>query len=121
MTRWKASELHFLLSLFIAVVAVIVAILVMYHPHIPVVLGPLITLVIFKQGKPGLKFDLRVIAVLQIVALSYGLYMIDQHRPMLVGTQLSGDVDERNEVLMSALHGGPAVDSMPQYYGPYEG
>jgi hypothetical protein len=161
--------------LFIAVVAVIVVILVMYPPPytgstgagkllvtligVDVTLGPLITLVIFKQGKPGLKFDLSVIAVLQIVALSYGLYMIGQHRPvflafvkdrfvlvpasgiedaaiaqasapfnrkpwtslMLVGTQLSGDVDERNEVLMSALPGGPDIGSMPQYYAPYEG
>ena len=32
MTRWKASGLHFLLSLFIAVVAVIVVILVMCPP-----------------------------------------------------------------------------------------
>jgi len=44
-------------------------------------LGPLITLIIFKAGKPGLKFDLGVIVALQIAALFYGGSIIYQNRP----------------------------------------
>ena len=48
---------------------------------VDLVLGPLITLIIFKAGKPGLKFDLSVIAALQIVALLYGGSIVYQNRP----------------------------------------
>ena len=48
---------------------------------VDLVLGPLITLIIFKAGKPGLKFDLSVIAALQIAALLYGGSIIYQNRP----------------------------------------
>jgi hypothetical protein len=48
---------------------------------VDLVLGPVITLIIFKAGKPGLKFDLGVIAALQVAALLYGGAIIFQHRP----------------------------------------
>jgi len=48
---------------------------------VDLVLGPLILLIIFKAGKPGLKFDLGVIAALQIAALFYGGSIIYQNRP----------------------------------------
>ena len=48
---------------------------------VDLVLGPLVTLIIFKAGKPGLKFDLSVIAALQIAALLYGGSIIYQNRP----------------------------------------
>ena len=48
---------------------------------VDLVLGPLITLIIFKSGKPGLKFDLSVIAALQVVALLYGGSVVFQNRP----------------------------------------
>ena len=48
---------------------------------VDLVLGPVITLIIFKAGKPGLKFDLGVIAALQVVALVYGGSIIFQNRP----------------------------------------
>lgn len=46
-----------------------------------VILGPLLTLIIFKAGKPGLKFDLTVIALIQVAALAYGTTVIYQDRP----------------------------------------
>jgi hypothetical protein len=46
--------------------------------------GPLLTLIIFKARKPGLKFDLTVIALLQILAMGYGLYTIYWARPVYV-------------------------------------
>jgi hypothetical protein len=49
-----------------------------------VTLGPLITLIIFKPGKWGLRFDLTVIGVLQVAALVYGLHAIAESRPVYI-------------------------------------
>ena len=48
---------------------------------VDLILGPLLTLIVFKQGKPGLKFDLTVIAFTQIVALIYGTYTLYTEKP----------------------------------------
>ncbi len=47
-------------------------------------LGPLLTLVVFKSGKKGLKFDLTLIGLLQTVALVYGLSIVLQSRPVFL-------------------------------------
>jgi len=48
---------------------------------VDLVVGPLLTLLLFKSGKPRLMFDLSVIAGIQLVALVYGLTIIYQERP----------------------------------------
>jgi hypothetical protein len=48
---------------------------------VDLVLGPLLTLIVFKPGKWGLRFDLCVIALLQLTALIYGLATIYSERP----------------------------------------
>jgi hypothetical protein len=49
-------------------------------------MGPLLTAVVFRTGKPGLRFDLVVIGVLQTAAVACGLYVVLQSRPIfLVG------------------------------------
>lgn len=48
---------------------------------VDVVLGPLLTLVVFKVGKKSLRFDLVVIVALQLVAFGYGLWTISTARP----------------------------------------
>ena len=47
-------------------------------------LGPLLTLVVFKPGKKSLKFDLVVIAALQLAALLYGAHTVFIGRPAFV-------------------------------------
>lgn len=99
-TRWQASGLHLLIS--IAVAASVVALMLsLWFPGslfeaaggndlllilvgVDVVLGPLITLVIFRAGKRGLKFDLAVIGVLQIGALVYGMHVVSLARPAFI-------------------------------------
>lgn len=51
---------------------------------VDVVLGPLLTLIVFKPGKPGLKFDLSCIVLAQLAALIYGGMIIYQQRPAFV-------------------------------------
>ena len=100
MTRWKASGIHFSISLVIAAVAFCLLYFVYYpQPYfvaagagalvlillgVDVVLGPILTLVVFKSGKKTLKFDLTVIALLQATALIYGLSVVWHARPVFV-------------------------------------
>lgn len=49
---------------------------------IDVIIGPLLTLVIAKQGKKTLKMDLLTIGILQLAALTYGVYIVAQGRPV---------------------------------------
>jgi hypothetical protein len=51
---------------------------------VDVVLGPLLTLIVFKPGKPSLKFDMSCIVLLQLGALLYGGTIIYQQRPAFV-------------------------------------
>jgi hypothetical protein len=48
-----------------------------------IVIGPGLTLVVFKPGKPGLRFDMTVIISLQVLALSWGAWWVYSERPAL--------------------------------------
>jgi hypothetical protein len=48
---------------------------------IDVVMGPLLTLLVYKTGKKTLKFDLTIICLLQLAALTYGLFTVYQGKP----------------------------------------
>ncbi|MGD2053977.1 MAG: hypothetical protein PVG45_07700 [Gammaproteobacteria bacterium] len=50
---------------------------------VDVILGPGLTLLVFKPGKPNLKFDMAVIITIQIVALSWGIKSVYSERPAL--------------------------------------
>jgi hypothetical protein len=98
LTRWHASGLHLLISAVIATIAMSMMLLVWYPRPlfeasggtgllyilvgVDVVIGPLITLVVFKAGKRGMRFDLVVIALLQLSALIYGTYIMFEARPV---------------------------------------
>lgn len=51
---------------------------------VDVVLGPLLTLIVFKPGKPSLKFDMSCIVLMQLGALIYGGTIIYHQRPAFV-------------------------------------
>lgn len=119
MTRWSASALHLAISLLIGLAFVALTRWVWYPGPLfdvsgavglltilipaDIVLGPLLTLLVFKSGKPSLKFDLTVIALVQTAALFYGAWTIAEARPAYVvffGNQLkvvrSTDVAEQS-------------------------
>lgn len=48
---------------------------------IDVIVGPLLSLLVYKEGKKTLKMDLSIIVLVQILAMSYGVYVIAQSRP----------------------------------------
>ncbi len=100
MSRWRAASIHLGLSVCVFLSA-LTLMLTLWYPHpyfeaigadgmlrllvcVDVVLGPLITLIIFKSGKKGLKFDLAFIALAQSAALIYGLWVVALARPVFV-------------------------------------
>jgi len=48
---------------------------------IDVTLGPLLSLLVYKEGKKTLKMDLSIIILIQVMALNYGVYAVTQSRP----------------------------------------
>lgn len=97
MSRWKAASIHLAISACI-VLSVFAAVHWLWYPTellrisgtprliglialVDVVVGPLLTLIVYRQGKPHLRLDLSVIAVLQAGLLVYGLYVLAQNRP----------------------------------------
>lgn len=48
---------------------------------IDVIVGPLLGWLVYKETKKTLKFDLSIIIIIQIAALAYGVYSIEQGRP----------------------------------------
>ena len=100
LNRWQAAGIHLALSVVIAA-AVLAALLLVWYPQpyfrlaggaglmliligVDVVLGPLMTLVVFNPAKKSLRFDLAVIATLQVAALLYGISVMAQARPAYV-------------------------------------
>jgi len=78
---------------------------------IDVIIGPLLGLIVYKQGKKTLKMDLGVIILLQIAALCYGIYSIEQGRPVwLVYNVDRVQLIRKNEILEASLQ-----KAMPQY------
>lgn len=51
---------------------------------IDLVLGPLLTLIVFNHNKSSLKLDLAIIALVQTAALAYGSWTIHQTRPVAI-------------------------------------
>lgn len=51
---------------------------------IDIIIGPLLGLIVYKEGKKTLKFDLTTVILIQIFALIYGVYSIEQGRPAWV-------------------------------------
>ncbi|MCB1787285.1 MAG: hypothetical protein KDJ33_13620 [Gammaproteobacteria bacterium] len=100
MTRFKAFGIHSVTSLlvFLSVIGLLV---LAWYPWplfqleggwqgvrlvalVDLVLGPVLTLVVFKAGKPGLKLDMSLILLMQAGALIYGMWNLYDARPVLL-------------------------------------
>jgi len=96
----KATFIHLLVSV-ILVIASYLLITQLWYPApffkatdviqifililiVDLVLGPLLTFVVYKKNKRTLIMDLCVIALLQLSALAYGLYSVYEARPVWI-------------------------------------
>lgn len=99
-TRFQAAAIHLAISGLVAT-ATMGLMLAVWYPQplfgamggkelillivgIDVAIGPLLTLIVFDTSKKELAFDLAVVATLQLVALSYGMYAMHSGRPVFV-------------------------------------
>ncbi|MDN5630200.1 MAG: hypothetical protein L0G38_11705 [Lactococcus sp.] len=107
---------HLLISFFIALLVVGVIFFVWYPSSlatavgvthiflmmlaIDVIVGPLLGLLVYKEGKKTLKMDLSIIIVLQILALGYGVYSIEQGRPVWIAYNVDRfELVRKNEMI----------------------
>lgn len=97
MNRVKASLIHLALSAFVFALTVALVVTLWYPwPYfwidggwqfirlaaaVDLVLGPVLTLIVFRSSKPGLKFDLAAIGAMQILALGWGSVLMYTQRP----------------------------------------
>jgi hypothetical protein len=99
-TRWQAAPIHLGISAAIATV-VFSSMLLLWYPRpyfyaaggrtllllligVDVIIGPLLTLIVFDPRKKRLVVDLAVIATLQLGALAYGAWVMFNARPVYV-------------------------------------
>lgn len=99
MNRYQAFGIHFGISLLIFI-GLVGMVLFVWYPGIlkevdeswkqalimiagvDLVLGPLLTLIVFNPAKKSLKMDLSIIAIAQTAALITGTYTVHQARPV---------------------------------------
>tara|TARA_R110001606_G_C15295903_1_gene642062 strand:+ start:373 stop:1062 length:690 start_codon:yes stop_codon:yes gene_type:complete len=82
---------------------------------IDVIVGPILSLIVYKANKKTLKFDLLVIILLQISALSYGIYSLAEGRPVWMAFNGNRfELIRNNELLDVSIDN--RVDS--EYYHP---
>ncbi len=137
MSRWKAAAIHLSVSILIGLAAAAIIFGVWYPPPfsraaggeklilvllgVDLVIGPLLTLIVYRHGKKGMRFDLAVIAILQLGALLYGLSVVSQARPAFI----VGAIDRFVIVSADALDDRDLADAkQPEYRhrswtGPY--
>ena len=100
MSRWKAAAIHLSISAAIGLASAALIFGLWYPPPyshaagadelvlllmgVDIILGPLLTLVVFKSGKKSLRFDLGVIALLQACAFLYGTSVVVRARPAFI-------------------------------------
>ena len=98
--RFRLFSYHLLFSIVLASVSIFLVFFIWYPSplhsvtgvtniflillSVDVVLGPILTLLVSKEGKKTLKFDLSVILLLQVGALIYGIGTVAQGRPVWI-------------------------------------
>lgn len=135
--RLKAAGIHLAISMFIALLAALLVFFVWYpYPYreisggrelfllvvaVDVVMGPLMTLAVFNLNKPRkeLRRDLAVICILQLAALTYGLWTVAVARPVhLIFVADRFEVVHAVEIDKSTLHKAPIELQKLPLWGP---
>lgn len=86
---------------------------------IDVILGPLLGLLVYKEGKKTLKFDLSVIILIQIVALCYGVFSIEQGRPAWIAYNVDRfELVRKNELVDTKIQHAQPQFQKPSWFKP---
>ena len=124
-SKVKASLIHFGISIFLVGIS-IGSVIFFFFPSlfidmtdfkavasiiisVDLVLGPLLTFVVFQPQKKSLKFDLSVIAVVQLTALIYGAYSLYLIHPVYVAFNVD------RFTLVSAKNAEPETATLDEF------
>lgn len=117
--KLKAFAYHLLINFFVALISLLLVYWVWYpsplakatgvnHVYqlilfVDMILGPILTFIVFKKPKKTLKFDLAIIFIFQLSALFYGLYTVYQGKPAWIAYDVDrfqlvriNEIDQRN-------------------------
>ena len=86
---------------------------------IDVIVGPILGLLVYKEGKKSLKFDLTVIILLQLSALFYGIYSIEQGRPAWIVFNVDRfELIRKNEIVDQNVNHAQPQFQQPSWLKP---
>ena len=86
---------------------------------IDVIVGPILGLLVYKEGKKSLKFDLSIIIAIQIVALCYGVYSIAQGRPVWIVFNVDRfELVRKNEIVDQNINQAKPQFQQPSWLKP---
>lgn len=86
---------------------------------IDVIVGPILGLLVYKEGKKTLKFDLGVIIAIQISASCYGLYSIEQGRPAWLAYNVDRfELVRKNEIVDQNINQAKPQFQQPSWLKP---
>ena len=86
---------------------------------IDVILGPILGLLVYKEGKKSLKMDLSIIIIIQLMAFGFGFYSIAQGRPAwIVFNQNSFELIRVNDIYTEHPESIPDEFKNNPYLGP---
>ena len=86
---------------------------------IDVIIGPILGLLVYREGKKSLKFDLTVIILLQLSALFYGVYSIEQGRPAWIVFNVDRfELVRKNEIVDQNINHAQPQFQQPSWLKP---
>ena len=86
---------------------------------IDVIVGPILGWLVYQEGKKTLKFDLSVIILIQIAALCYGVFSIEQGRPAwLVYNVDRFELVRKNELVDTNIQQAQPQFQKPSWFKP---
>ncbi|MGB5885513.1 MAG: TfpX/TfpZ family type IV pilin accessory protein [Acinetobacter venetianus] len=86
---------------------------------IDVIIGPLLGLLVYKEGKKSLKMDLSIIILIQIIALVYGVYSIAHGRPAWLAYNIDRfELVRNNEILREQITQAGTQYQQPSWLKP---
>ena len=86
---------------------------------IDVIVGPILGWLVYQEGKKTLKFDLSVIILIQIAALCYGVFSIEQGRPAwLVYNVDRFELVRKNELVDTNIQQAQPRFQKPSWFKP---
>lgn len=86
---------------------------------IDVIAGPILGFLVYKENKKTLKFDLIIIILIQFSALGYGVYTIEQGRPVWLAYHVDRfELIRKNEIFEQSIENASPRYQRPSWFKP---